>query len=128
MYKPLLIIVDQNLETLAETERLFADRFECVGIASPEDALESIRHRGPAAVVVDFPMPLRAGGCLSAAIKDDPGTSDVPVVAYSSWDFANTRNKAVSIGCAAFVARSAEASELEAAVERAATGESVLQV
>jgi CheY-like chemotaxis protein len=74
-------------------------------------------------VVVDFPVPLRSGGCLTAAIKQDPGTSHVPVIAYSGWNYPRTRATAREYGCAEFVARSADAGALVAAVERATHSE-----
>ena len=86
MQKPLILIADPN-----------NDRAEAV-----ETALAEVRSRRPDAVVVDFPFPLN-GTCLSVALRDHPDTADIPVVAFSSWDFPRTRDKAREYGCHAFV-------------------------
>lgn len=119
MYKPLLVIVDQDPDARARTAELFAERYHCFVTGSAEEALASIRADHPVAVVVDFPIPLRSGGCLAAAINRDPETSHVPVVAYSSWNYPRTRATAREYGCAEFVARSAGPEALVAAVDRA---------
>ena len=118
MYKPYVVIVDQSAESIQEIEERLNGTYECVAVSDPADAVSVVQEHQPVAVVIDFPMPLRTGGSVTAALKENPATSDIPIVAFSSWDYARTRATAKRIGCSAFVGRSAGASELLEALRR----------
>jgi CheY-like chemotaxis protein len=84
-----------------------------------EAALAALETSRPDAVVVNFPQPLRDGRSLTAALRSDPRTAAVPVVAVSGWNYRRTRETAVRLGCAAFLPADAPAVELERAFRRA---------
>ena len=102
MEQPLVIIADPNNDRAEATGNALNGGFEVVRIRNAREALAAIRARRPAAVVVDFPFPLD-GGCLAWSLHGDPATADIPVVAFSGWDFPRTRRKAREYGCRVFV-------------------------
>jgi two-component system, cell cycle response regulator DivK len=84
-----------------------------------EAALAALESSRPDAVVVNFPQPLRDGRSLTAALRSDPRTAGVPVVAVSGWNYRRTRETAVRLGCAAFLPADSTAVDLERAFRRA---------
>lgn len=117
MNKPLIIIADPNEARAEIVGAALGDDLEVLRFRTAEEAYEEIRSRRPAAVIVDFPLPLE-GVCLSRALSEDPRTSSIPVVAFSGWDFPRTRDKAREYGCAAFVPQAQGADGLSQAVSR----------
>ena len=106
MDKPLIVIVDAYAERAQPLEEELSRDFDCLSTYDAAEALREIRRGRPAAVVIDFPYPTEARRCLSAVLKEDPETSSTPIVAYSTWDFPRTREKAAELGCSTFIARS----------------------
>jgi CheY-like chemotaxis protein len=90
--------------------------YEVVAVDRGDDALEALARGLPAAVVVDFPVPLRDGRLLTAALKSDPATAGVPVLAYTTWNYRRTRAAALSAGCAAVLGADASADEVSGAL------------
>lgn len=105
MDRPRVVIVDGYRERGQSVEDALGDGYACLLAETTEDALRMIRESRPVGVVVDFPFPTDDGRCLSAVLADAPDTAGIALVAYSSWDFANTRAKAAALGCDAFVGR-----------------------
>jgi CheY-like chemotaxis protein len=91
-------------------------------------ALARIRTAGAAAVVVDFPIPLRDGGTLTEALKSDPALAGIPVIAYSGWGFARTRATARRLGCYGFLTPHDSDQDLRHVLERALSGAAAHQV
>ena len=94
------------------------------GIGTGDAALERIRATGAAAVVVDFPIPLRDGRTLTEALKSEPALAAVPVIAYSGWGFARTRATAHRLGCYGFLTPRDDDQELRRMFEGALSGAS----
>jgi two-component system, cell cycle response regulator DivK len=90
--------------------------FQVVAVDRADQALEAMARALPAAVVVDFPVPLRDGRLLTAVLKADPATAGVPVLAYTAWNYRRTRAAALSAGCAAVLGADASAHEVSAAL------------
>ena len=107
MQKPLVIIVDGSQERAQSIGDALGSEYETRWVGAAREALEEIRASRPTAVVVDFPFPMDDRRCLSHVLHEDRATAEIPVVAYSAWDFSNTRAKARALGCEAFVGRTA---------------------
>lgn len=108
--RPILVVVRDAARRMA-LDRALAERFDVTTAENVADALGRARTLQPLAIVLDFPFPATSAGggsrCLSTLLKEDRATRDIPVVAYSGWDFARTRSKAAEYGCAAFVSHEA---------------------
>ncbi len=105
MEQQLIVIADPNNDRAEAIGNALNGGFEVVRIRNAREAYGEIRSRRPAAVVVDFPFPMD-GGCLTWTLNGDPDTADIPVVAFSAWNFPRTRGKAKEYGCSAFVPHS----------------------
>lgn len=92
-----------HLRTLVATDGL-----EAVGIAKAEH---------PNLILMDLNMPYINGFEAIRHIKEDPAISDIPIVAFSNynWDF-HWKNKALALGCETCVNKTMALEELDALV------------
>lgn len=77
----LIIIADGDRDILELVSGELSKRGYDVAIATDgQQALETVRRRRPAAVVLDWVMPVLQGPSACARLKSDPATADIPVV------------------------------------------------
>jgi DNA-binding NarL/FixJ family response regulator len=117
-----LIVEDQRAGENGLTA-LMQDRFDTVRtVGTADEAIEVALQLRPALVITPFPAVTASGELLTTALKRDARTSAARVIAYSDWCWANTRAKALTAGCEAFVPASAPVEELLAAVDGVVRG------
>jgi CheY-like chemotaxis protein len=75
------------------------------GAASGEQALDELHTRLRDVVVIDMKLPGLSGWDTVKAIRQDPYTRDVAVVAFTALASIADRSRAVVVGCDAFVAK-----------------------
>ncbi len=92
-----VLIVDDNADMREYVARLLAGRYEVEAVADGEAALAAVRDRRPDLVLSDVMMPRLDGFGLLRALREDPRTSDIPVVLLS----ARTGDEATVAGLAA---------------------------
>ena len=95
--------------------------FEVDEAVDGEDALDRLRARRPDVVLLDVMMPKLDGWGTLAAIADDAGLRDVPVVLMTALSDEADRKRAELAGVASFVAKPFDPQELVEAI-RACTG------
>ena len=79
-----VLIVDDDRDFLAIAERMFRkEGIEAVVTDAPQSALQIARTLRPAAIFLDILMPELNGWDVLTALKNDPGTSHVPVFLVS---------------------------------------------
>jgi CheY-like chemotaxis protein len=79
--KTLIVIADSNSESLKLVSRELSKLgYDVATAADGQKALETVRARRPAAVVLDWVMPVLQGPRVCAALKADPQTADIPVI------------------------------------------------
>jgi two-component system, cell cycle response regulator DivK len=82
---PLVLIVDDN----EQNARLARDVLRSAGMRTIEaacgaDALAEARERQPAVILLDIRLPDMDGGDVARALKADPRTRRIPVIAMTS--------------------------------------------
>lgn len=68
-------------------------------------AIETARSERPDLVLMDLSLPILSGWEAARAIKDDPATSTIPVVAVTAHAMHGDRERAVAAGCDGFIAK-----------------------
>jgi DNA-binding response OmpR family regulator len=77
----LIVVADDNTDILLLiSKRLVKRGYEVATAADGGSALAVVRERRPAAVVLDWVMPVLHGKEVCAELKADPATADIPVV------------------------------------------------
>ncbi len=78
---PLVLLADDEPHiTLVVSRKLRSAGLEVITAEDGEEALEMARQHAPALVVTDLQMPYMTGIDLARALRDDPATSQIPVV------------------------------------------------
>jgi len=77
-----------------------------------EEALRSAEADPPDLILVDLMMPGIDGCQLTAALKQDPKTRDIPVIMLSAMTDCATRKHALSTGADAYITKPIDRSEL----------------
>ena len=67
--------------------------------------VESARADQPDLVLMDLSLPILSGWEAARAIKEDPATSTIPVVAVTAHAMHGDRERAVAAGCDGFIAK-----------------------
>ena len=98
-----------------------SERHAVVSASSLDGALRLIADRSVSAVVVDVAHPgVDWDACRQMIAAVD---SDVPVIVLTGWVEQEARDKAFSLGCAAFVAKPASPDRLREVLQRTRDGE-----
>lgn len=85
---PRLVLVadDEESSRSALCEVLRDGGYEAVGVSDGVELLELVAARRPDAIVLDLAMPRLNGMETAAAIRSDPATQGVPIIAITaSW-------------------------------------------
>jgi CheY-like chemotaxis protein len=67
--------------------------------------IEAAREARPDLVLMDLSLPIVSGWEAARAIKDDPATSSIPVVAVTAHAMHGDRERALAAGCDGFIAK-----------------------
>lgn len=70
-----------------------------------EDGIRKIKMHRPDLVVTDLSMPHVSGIQVIAAMKDEPETSDIPIVAVTAHIWDPLAHSAANWGCDAFISK-----------------------
>jgi len=128
--RPVVLVVDDDPEAL-ELVRDYLTGFNCeiVATADAAQALEVAQAVVPAAVVTDLMMPGMDGWELIKALKHEPRTADVPVIAISIEDH---KARGFQLGAADFlqkpVSRDALLDSLQRVMDAAALPAPILVI
>ncbi len=79
-----LLIAEDNKEMAAYLKDALSDRFEIRIASNTDEALDSLTHSKPDAVITDINLPTLDGLKLCSQIKRDVATSGIPVIVISS--------------------------------------------
>lgn len=100
-----LIVEDELDHVRILKEMLQHMGYEVVQAYGAEDALRKIRTRKPDLILTDLAMPKANGVQLIDAIKSNPETEDIPVIAVTAHVWDGLAQAAKSAGCNGFVSK-----------------------
>jgi two-component system cell cycle response regulator len=85
--------------------------------ASAEQAVKEIKARQPEVVILDLKLPGMDGLTLARALKADPDTQHIPIVAVTAAAELFPRDKALAAGCDAYILKPIDTRKLPEQVE-----------
>lgn len=97
--------------------------FETAGVHSGAEAIAHTRENRPDVIFMDLGLPGLDGIATTAAIKQNPDTSDIPIVAFSARLEDAWRAKALNAGMALYLTKPAAPDAILRAVNILTAGE-----
>jgi two-component system cell cycle response regulator DivK len=112
--------VDDNLD--ARTMYGFCLEFEgfaCMTARDGHEAIDRVRKRRPALILMDASMPGMDGWEATRRLKADPKTHDIPIYMLTAHAFATDRRHAVEVGADGFLTKPISPDVLVGEIRRA---------
>ncbi|MEO8719382.1 MAG: response regulator, partial [Burkholderiales bacterium] len=110
---PIVMVVDDSLTVRKVTGRLLErEGYQVLTAKDGVDALDQIKDRVPAVMLVDIEMPRMDGFDLTRQVRADPRTRNVPIIIISSRTAEKHRSQATQLGVNAFLGKPYNEAEL----------------
>jgi len=95
----ILLVEDNEMNRDMLSRRLERRGFEVVIAIDGADGVAKSKSEHPDLVLMDMSLPVMNGWEATRAIKADPATSSLPVIALTAHSMAGDREKAMEAGC-----------------------------
>ncbi|HEY0469529.1 MAG TPA: response regulator [Polyangiaceae bacterium] len=108
-----ILIVDDELDNRELLQIILSwSGFVTETAESAEAALKCIAAESPDLILLDLMMPGIDGYQLTALLKQNPETRNIPVIMLSAMSDSATRDRALSTGADAYITKPIDRSEL----------------
>jgi signal transduction histidine kinase/DNA-binding response OmpR family regulator/HAMP domain-containing protein/uncharacterized protein YaaR (DUF327 family) len=113
----LILCIDDDAEVIDLLRRyLIPEGYSVRGVSSGEEGVRLAQELHPAVITLDIMMPEKDGWQVLRELKNNPSTSDIPVIIHSVVD---NRPLALSLGALEVVTKPSEPKKILSIVERA---------
>lgn len=106
MSSPLVLLVEDNetnqMLTMAVLQR---DGYRVAIARTAEEALPIIHREQPDLILMDLQLPGSDGLSFTRALKKDPATAAIPVVAMTAHAMLGDEAQAIAAGCVGYIAK-----------------------
>lgn len=83
MEKILVVDDEKNIRELLKI-KFEAGGFRCLTAENGKEAIEIAKYRQPSLIILDLIMPVMGGFEAYKALKADPSTKNIPIIAYTA--------------------------------------------
>jgi two-component system alkaline phosphatase synthesis response regulator PhoP len=103
---PVILVVDDNRENLELLEAYLED-LDCRTIPAYDgpEALEIVKNEKPDLILLDIMMPKMSGFEVCRRIKNDPDTTNIPIIMVTALNEFGDMQRAVDCGTDDFVSK-----------------------
>jgi CheY-like chemotaxis protein len=117
---PRLLYIEDDAINVRLIEQVFAGLrgFEVLSATHGRAGIERARREQPDVILLDLQLLDMSGEEVTAALKADPATRAIPIVALSGGTDQARRDRVLELGASAFVAKPYQLPALIAVVER----------
>jgi two-component system cell cycle response regulator DivK len=122
--RPQVVVVADDFDALRHIWRigLSYSGFDVIEASTGAEALQLATVHRPVAVVMDLAMPVMDGLEATRRLKQDPRTTEVPVLMVTAHTSPEHRRAAEDAGCAAFLPKPADLDDLITELRRVLAG------
>jgi CheY-like chemotaxis protein len=103
--KQLLVVEDSRLIRTTMKRILVEEGFGVVDVSDGEEALQLARQSRPDLIILDMLLPKMGGELVLRSLKQDPKTTNIPVIVVSSLSQSNA-DKLKNDGAIAYIEKS----------------------
>ena len=119
---PLILVAEDDATTLKLISAQLSRRgYEVATATNGQQALEFVQRRRPAAMVLDWLMPVMQGIEVCSRVKADPATSSIPVVILTSKVSEIDVEEGFRRGADEYITKPFDVAELEQVLQRVIT-------
>jgi CheY-like chemotaxis protein len=113
----ILLVEDNEMNRDMLSRRLVKRGYEVVVAVDGQDGVAKARAEAPALVLMDMSLPVLDGWEATQALRADPATRSIPVIALTAHAMAGDREKALAAGCDDFDTKPIELERLLGKIE-----------
>jgi CheY-like chemotaxis protein len=113
----ILLVEDNEMNRDMLSRRLLKRGYEVIIAVDGQDGVTKARAETPALVLMDMSLPVLDGWEATRALRADPATRAIPVIALTAHAMAGDREKALAAGCDDFDTKPIELERLLGKIE-----------
>ncbi|MEN8205806.1 MAG: response regulator [Pseudomonadota bacterium] len=95
----ILLVEDNEMNRDMLSRRLVRRSFNVIIAVDGQQGVELAQQEGPDLILMDMSLPVMDGWTATQAIKDNPATANIPVIALTAHAMSGDREKALAAGC-----------------------------
>ena len=118
MNRSILMIEDNPQNRYLAGFLLEASGWEMVHAEDGPSGLELARTVDPVLILLDIQLPGMDGYAVAQALRAEPGSAGVPIVAVTSYAMAGDRARCLAAGCDGYIEKPIDPQTFVALVER----------
>jgi two-component system, cell cycle response regulator DivK len=118
MPKRILLVEDNEDNREIYRTVLEVSGYEVIEATDGEAAVRIARERLPDLILMDISLPIMTGWDATEAIKAEPATRDIPIIALTAHVFQADQERAKKLGFDSFLAKPIEPRKVQAEVAR----------
>jgi len=99
----ILIVDDDLLSVKLLAAKLPRDQYETIVSYNGKDALEKVKEEAPDLILLDVMMPGMNGFEVTATLKANPDTRDIPIILVTALDRMENKMKGLKAGAEDFL-------------------------
>ncbi len=108
----ILLVEDNPLNAKLASIILTQDGHEIVIAGDSTEAERSLAERLPDLILMDLGLPGKDGYALTREIRKDPRTSNIPVLAVTSFAMKGDAQRAMEAGCSGYLTKPIDRSKM----------------
>jgi len=99
MMPKILLVEDNEMNRDMLSRRLARRSFSVIIAVDGQQGVELAQSEKPDLILMDMSLPILDGWSATRAIKDNPVTANIPVIALTAHAMSGDRQKALAAGC-----------------------------
>jgi CheY-like chemotaxis protein len=100
-----LVVEDNEANQLLARSVLEREGYMVEVAGAADEALNKLAERLPNLILMDVQLPGQDGLSLTRALKADPNTANIPVIALTAHAMTGDREQTIAAGCAGYIAK-----------------------
>ena len=102
--KPKILVIEDNEQNLYLISFILGKYgYEVVQARDGDEGIELAGRVKPTLIILDIQLPVMDGYEVARRLKETPETSDIPIVAITSYAMVGDRERTLAAGCTGYI-------------------------
>jgi two-component system, cell cycle response regulator DivK len=101
----ILLVEDNPVNRRLAEFLLRSNGYQVIEAATAQEAFDLLKAERPDLILMDIQLPGTDGLEVTKQLKEDPNTRNIPVLAVTSYAMKGDRERALAVGCAAYITK-----------------------